>query len=487
MPHENRETLRNTQEQQLLLDYEAVHKDIGPELHSVYNDTAYQICGILHDTEPEFDLAECSRQVAENLDAHAVSYGQLLEAQTVSYVIATFPTDDVEDQVKSPSRYIKEHGFTSSMRPQLRVAKTDAIASVKSSIIEALETDTTRQTTQSEVDTEEIEERVIAARQAQIDKIRETAELVKALSPEIISLKAKVLGRVLSSAYGIKDQTPELDKDEFKIVNVMNQFRDQLNSFNQGYGPIVRAVTEELKATVETRMNHAISPYYLSIIAKHAETLPEEVEKAYSHTARRGVIYKPGTKDEATDSSTETIRQQAEPTIKNGSIGTIEQPFSWAEGDELELSIQYDSNSGVVYCKALPKWARDISDDIRIEKITRQTLDRMWTQVVRIEASNPNGTNYYIKKVDDINSEDFDDFLILGFGNTTPNAKRIYYAKTTCERFDDIALLAAEKDIEPDTPLLILLSETDKANQLATYAGFGVKRASAKARNVGAI
>jgi hypothetical protein len=226
------------------------------------------------------------------------------------------------------------------------------------------------------------------------------------------------------------------------------------------------------------------------------QILASELPIAYELAAQNGPNYRPQRKDglkeeiehRATTPADSTEQQTKEiNTPKTTQLGTVENPFPWASDEALEVSALKAPEGNVLFCEAMSPKARNISDRLRGQKQNRKDFASFWGKVKEIEAGNHASSHNNINRVHFVSSENFDGLTILRYGTVGANARRLYYIKTYAEKYPHIAKMATEQDIDPSTPLLILIAETDKANQIKILGDFGITKSIAKAGNAGSI
>ena len=478
------------------LDFEELYKELALYIRLERNNVTEGIEKTLRGEVVPFDEQACVEQTQEQLAAVAHEEATIVKNHHITAVRCVFPEPQIAATLDTPKQFLKRNSLDGSYRPQLRQAQADTIATSRTRLTASLQEDNSAELLGTGISDEDLLEVIREYRGRSIEAVRAAIEEVNTILPKH-ELPPLSIQSLLLQAAGLDGQhTLGLleDKEQTRDFNyALNRLWRALTDYASGPRFISNQAASYFEQEVKGYVRESLQPHYSAVLASEIEVLSDELTEAYERTTGKGLAYKPvaakGKKSSPgklnANPATSLEGKQRE---KMQHIGTLEDAFPWlSEGTHTDFYTVFDGKNTLIACKALPPAAIEISQRVRSKRLpTGNTFDNMWEQVQLMECANP----YSVQgsgKINGITADHLKDLVITSYGNNSPNAKRIYYAKTNGKQFDNVADFLAAHGVNLDDILLILLGETDKANQLRTYYNFGVKRAIARSRNVGSI
>lgn len=484
-----------------------IHRELWPQLHSFQIEDAAEICYLLGSDQLPLDPGVCGAYAQTAL----VERGRLLTQQqkrrAAAEVLQNYPDDYLEDRsLPSPKQYCKERGLSGTTRANLKNVQANIISHSKAKLSEDLKAggleDCELGITDSDID--DSVEKFLADRD---DELRAHITRLKTLLPEQDAEKgAHGFGHLMIRLAGfykelprfvVPPKTPEAERQTLASFRELKKALKAYAKVNESsVGQAVSQLFEPQLA--ETLYNH-FRGVYEEIAYDQASELCETIEEAFETAIQNSPTHqKPSPVDSpakksssikeladqpATTPASELSRQ----AIEISELGSIDLKLSWCPDSNFNISLMRQNGSALLFFTAMPSKASAISQKLREQQPAADSFDQMWEQARRIELSNIHGTHSYINKVKNVTREGLRDLIILRSGNIQRNAKRLYYAKTTADRYPELAKLASDSGLTGNMPILILVGETDKANQLRLFGDFGISRVAAKAGKAGSV
>lgn len=456
---------------------------------------ASDVYQMLREKPQLYDAEYCFNEIRTSFTDHVTKEVADIRNQYTAEIRAQFPSTEIKElKTKTPKRYMAQHGLSGTYRPQLREAQTSAFKESKSRLLDAFAEDTAESLLGPLVSDEDLVEYIQAARAQTITEIRETVEALKTLLPKqkINPHSTEALVLQLKGYSGEYKLDPLRDEsEEHAFQDLINRLRNNVRNYAKGSKYVIETVLASITGSLGSQISDTLHPHYQALIDSEVEVLSHKLTVAYDSAVRGGSAYiapekaSTHTADKKTPKSSTMPEKEAQGDYH---LTTIVDAFPWSEGNATEIRVDRSGGSDIVYCTALPQSAAAISDNLRKKHGPNgPEFERIWKHVRALEATSNNGAIPNPNKVHSVTNEYFAEQMILGYGNSSPNAKRIYYVRSTCDQYPSITQAAEAAGINQDATLLILVAETDKANQLRTYHDFGIGRAAARNYNVGAV
>jgi hypothetical protein len=487
MPHET------LQPYEFELNLDAIHEELHFELHFEPNEDTRRICQLTEKSSPPFDDAACLERIHEAIDAYTQNQASVIKHSFAQSVLTGFPDGKTVEALETPSKYIARNNLSTSFRPQLREAQSKTIEQSKTNLTNTIQEDDSPYLLNATISDEELLDDIQTYKKMITDEVINAATNVKeSVTGEQVKLSVLGILKVLeigkTGAWIYKEGVGP--KEIAAQKSAFLRLRQALNCYHNSEEKIAKLVSDKYHATIDDYLKDVLGQHYRAIVTDEIEILHYNLPRAYERASKRGrTNHMPVIEEDEDTLNIPKLMPSSEITniIEEIDLGEVDSPFPWLKNAPIELTLMQNADTSLIYCTALPANAQTISERLRKKYPPNQkAFNRLWEQVKQIELSNATGTQDYINKVETLNNH-YRDVAVLGFGNNAPNAKRVYYVKTTCARYPTIKEMTDIYEIDPSTTLIILVSETDKANQIKTFAGFGWNRAQARARNVGAI
>lgn len=481
-----------------IVDFYHLHRvELGAQLHKYPNDLTLEVCELFDELEANgrpLDYGKIYDDVQSGLLQVAADEAQAVKNEYAFHTRTSFLDD--AGCLESPSRYLKRHGLPTNLRPQLRQVKDETTDSLRKEVVEQISSTALPYHLSSSVSAQEILE-VIATQEKDLqDEVNGNISRVQETMPSPRSAEFAIAGvaLMLSGVQGAYLNDPEKRRGIFEIEKSVRALITSLKKCASPETHIASRVIQELETLVRDDVRSTYSLHYISIINAAKKAAPSKLEHAYDLSTQQGSQYakasdtpqNTGDENQKIKSVPKEASQSEQVSTKTRLLGDVEVDIPWTNSNTLTLHSLEDSQGQIIFGKALLPVAESISSILRQDQVHRIAFDRAWEQARRIELSHAAGIHPYISKVAS-RTDSLSDVLVLRYGNIAPNARRTYYVKTTVSKYPEITEQLAQVGISPNTPLLLLVGETDKGNQIELYKGFGFTRSQARAKNVGKI
>ncbi len=461
-------------------------KLLGAQLAHSRHDLAAELLLVL-DTAPEpYSDIDVAQAALDRLNGQAATTADKAHPDVADDVADHYPDSYLLNGPPTPRRYMRANGLPGAARLRLNDAHEEVIAQSKVNLRAELDTD---RRSGSHVDhgvtLDSTQVALPVVKQRIADRIETAAATIQELLPRT---RTRILASRLLSGAGIDlHPMPLHEIGGASAANLNRAFGELIAVFGslaRGHDLIVEGLVEHLKPTLDATVRGNLRHRYERIATVHAnEVLPDLLELAYdaaaydqAETAQIGAASDQGIPAETEPGDAGTAETEAEAVTepKRRVIGALDSPFEWAPGREVAVSIAERDGVAVLYCQALADTATKISGRLRSSSRDYADLfDALWSRTINLQLARVHGANGYRSIVVGITSSQFSELEVHKFGNIGPNAKRIYYLATTVKKFTAVAELADASGVNPDTPLMILVGETDKKYQPALLRNFG--------------
>ena len=449
---------------------------------------ADKVQALLAEPLAPFDDQACLDRVGELITGMRDEQVANLKAEFNVRVQQTYPAGpDDTPPLKSPNRFLKRNGLDSSFRPQLRQAQADTIDTSRARLIDTIAADTSHEGYTAAVDDTRVLEDLHTYRQGLMDEVKNTSEAISALLPTGPWLHSSTLEK---TAIVLGVRIPEDAKEVRALNSALLKLRTTLAMLKQDEGAIAETISQKYLPNIVSHITEQLIEQYEGVELDFLRVLPTELEAAYRQAVQTGQLYRPTPKpvdvlplpvvDEDLDSTTETTSE----VIK---LGEITSPFPWLKDQTVNIHFLRHNGNSILFCEAMSPAATSISQELRARKQYGDELDRLWNRVKDVESSGNEAAQGYSQRAFGVSDEAYKNVSVLYYGNIGPNARRIYYVKTNMEKYEPVQQLAMDAGLEAQLPLLILIGETDKANQLKLLGTLGISRQEAKAHGAGSI
>lgn len=481
------------------LNIRQLQDELALQLHLYPTELTIEISSLMAFTPDSFDLSDGIDQAKTLLDQERSAYilSSRAEAQGGAQSI-----EIAEDEFEGPKRYIKRRGLNNSLKPELRKARDTAINAAKNKIAERIGQEIKPGNYEIPVNEAILQE---SADDYMIDRYRtvtEAVESVKQVMPEreldpssIIYLRVR--------HYGFSgEKTIDRPVDEDDVAERTKALAALKNALvNLRWAAQDSHVSSHLanthRADYLSMVDALLQQDYARIAQEELAGLPEAIERAYAAAAHIGPLYvpqRPPENDIITVKGPSQGNEPPETTEKAPNaetiqvLGSIENVFSWSNEEELEISLMQTPEGKILFCTAMSPNALEISEKLRRDKRSALDFNSTWNQILKTELAGSAIKSKNIKSKNAAASKDlYDGHSIVYYRRIGPNARRSYYIRTPVEKYPEIENFADSHSLNTSLPMIVLIAETDKANQLRTLADFGVDPADAKSRRAGSI
>jgi hypothetical protein len=476
-----------------------LREELALQLHLYPTTLSIEISDLMAVTPDSFDLQGGLNQAKTLLDQERNTYivSSRGEAQGRAQSI-----EIAEEEFEGPKRYIKRRGLNNSLKPELREARDAAIKAAKDRIAARIGQEIKPENYEIPVNEAVLQESANDYMTERYRTVTGAVESVKHAMPEREVDPNSIIYRRVRH-YGFSGEKtidgPVDEEDAAERTKALTALKNAL--VNLRWAAQNRHVASHLvnahRAAHISMIDALLQQDYARIAEEELAGLPEEIERAYAVAARIGPLYIPQIpaqkdtvpeedplQDQKPPQATEKISQ--EETIQK--LGRVENIFSWSNGEELEISHMRTSEGEILFCTAMSSNALEISQKLRKDKKSAVDFNSIWGQILKIELSGSAIKSKNIRSTNAAASKEIcDGHSLIYYRKIGPNARRSYYIKTTLDKYPSIEQFIRSKGYDPTTPLVVLLAETDKVNQLRTLAHFGVDPAHAKNRGAGSI
>ncbi len=490
----------NHTEQTEELDLQSIMHDISIYLYFVPGSNTNSIIKMLSENHeaPPFDMAQCVDDVRTNISQVVHDETAIARGSFIANVVNYFPEQDTGN-LPTPKRYCKDNVLDGSYRPQLRDTQAECFAESRQALAHAAQEDPL--VPDYAVDETAIIEAIRSIRSEAAQNILETQEEIQGTIPlglstvsAIVEFSARknALKSLQNNSGGIGGTTSPERERALKALSF--RLKQDLATYLAPESKIGAIVAQHFEPGTRQHAREFLSEYYQSLKAAEESLLEEKLLYAYKNSVTSGNAYVPQENSDVTaDKNTEarplTVAEEVKEVHVNEeeliSLGTILEVFPWMNGTDVELYAMKHGGKSLVFCSALPKSNEIISQKVRTkDPLAAKSFDSLWQQAVKTELANLSSSHPHIKYV---KNTDFNDgMLLLNYRQGhSPNANRIYYAKTTCAQYPEIAEKVQAQNIDDNTQLLLLIGETDKANQIRLLCNLGISRSQLRAGNAG--
>lgn len=520
------------------LSFAQIREDIAPQLYCF--NTAYtdELHAMLTQEPEEVDITACVEELKTLIHEQSIVRSIDAKRSISDKVTRDYPDSYSEAvSIETPKQYLKRSCADTSTRPLLRAARESAIQTSKTTLESRIAADSTHREFQVEHPDEQLEElvrhKISQTKQAALDTVDfihdiyppkkaclkdAMDDVYENLPPSINQKKAidNFKPVIIDGDNGTlhPDQLVVTDSTVCRYVTMpattvhLNQIENafyKLNSDLSRYTnlspeSVAQAICKEFPIVLNEKQEAHLTHSLANIVMEELEILDQDIRSAYDKVPRKGrqpktspiaALHK-NKKNTVADRAEHLIAEEDGPQyieIETTKLCDVALNLPWCDQQEYEVKLMKQNGHELLFAAAMPPRAVAISKDLRhkTDAENGKSFDRMWQQIRLTELTNPNGTHAYIKKVKDADPDLYRDIVVLGTGNRTSNAKRIYYGKTSAARFAPLLEMVTQKGLDTDINILFLLAETDKQNQIDIYKGFGLSQAQARAQNVGSV
>lgn len=482
------------------LTFDGIHTALDAQLHTFQITDASEICQLLHREPKPLNLELCATYVKAKMIELGRSLTPGQRSHAAREVLNAYPDEYLMEPLPTPRQYCKENDLNGTVRANLRTVFSTTVDESRKELSEDFEAGDFEDCGLGLSD-EEIMAYVQDFVEGRDDELRQQVDYIKEIFPEkepSSSLTSRIGGIVLRRDERPEAIKPKTSKEAGLIESALFRLKQLLEQqLNQSEADVADLICAKLEPALTERLSDHFRGIYDELASEYASELGTDVEEAF-HAARgkdkhislsERLRLRQEAEDDQTEPEEEVSADQATETTDNGlriiKLGETTVDLGWAEGDTFEVSLMRENGNALMFLTAMSPKAGSISEAVRKQKADAAIFDRLWRQARQIELSNARGVHPYIDNVKNISRSSLKDLLVLKFGNLQHNAKRVYYAKTTVDRYAPLANMIEGQGLESNLPLLIRIGETDKAHQIQLYGDFGITRP--RAHGVGSV
>lgn len=483
------------------LTFDGIHTRLDAQLHTFQITDASEICQLLHREPKPLNLELCATYVKAKMIELGRSLTPGQRSHAANEVLGAYPDEYLMEPLPTPRQYCKENDLNGTVRANLRTVFSTTVDNSRKELSEDFEAGDFEDCGLGLSD-EEIMARVEEFVEGRDDELRRQVDYVKEIFPEkepSNSLTSRIGGIVLRREERRPEAIrPETSKEAGLIESALFRLKQLLEQqLNQGEADVADIICAELEPALTERLSDHFRGIYDELASEYASELGADVEEAF-HASRGkdkhiSLSERLRLRQEAEDDQTEaeeevSADQTTEATdhrLRVSNLGEAAVDFGWSQDEAFEVSLMRENGNALMFLTAMSPKAGSISEAVRKQKADAAIFDRLWRQARQIELSNARGVHPYIDNVKNISRSSLEDLLVLKFGNLQHNAKRVYYVKTTVDRYAPLAAMVEGQGLEGNLPLLIRIGETDKAHQIQLYGDFGITRP--RAHGVGSV
>ncbi|HEY4161185.1 MAG TPA: hypothetical protein VGM08_03930 [Candidatus Saccharimonadales bacterium] len=381
-------------------------------------------------------------------------------------------------RMKKENREVQE----SVLRSRLIAAREGAVDESKDRLVAAIEADTTHE--------EPVSEKTI------IDSLQTLLEDTQGqLASSVLTLerasgsRLRHIGRTFlteltarpSQSCGTEETTThilrltELIKDPVKFaeMNATCVAHGRVPALDESYAGLTRAALAVLPDEIEAAYKRVISTVMLA--TELVQTSPPATTPEVELTEQTA----------PEPEATRQVDQKAEVIEQVGPheeiLGSVEGHFPWETSEPVEISLFTMNGSSILFADAMQPADKALSLKVR-KHDPRGEFDAGLRKIRLIELSG-NATSHSQIRIAE--RDGFHGLTMCSLRYTGRNARRTYYIRTRLGQFSGIMTQLNDSRISADTPLMLLMAETDKHNQIKTLFHFGMPLRGARHSGAG--
>lgn len=455
------------------------------------NADAKEAAGLLLElTEHRLTFKGCIERVRSGIAKTAKDQAQAVKGQFSTQVHGSYPAGSEDAPgVMSPKRFIRENDLDGRIRPELREAQAGAIKTSRDGLVSAIEKDdisekATPDITDAEIEADIIEE-VNARMNTLLERTTEVVELMPAVEIPLNRLGSHALRMMhYQNPIAVKSiALPASRRERAQLDGAIYAIKTILGELLDSEKTVARAITCRYEEQIREHVSSVLIGRYEELESVALAALPAQVEAAYAEAAHLGPQYEPQAKPDELDEPDDEpaggvddelpAEAEAKETIH---LGEIDSPFPWAPSKKTHIFLIRKGGSSMLFCEGMSDAADAISDQLRVQSENREDFDRSWEFVKEAEINGIGLNHGNINRVKDQSAAAYDGVSVLYYGSPGRNARRIYYVKVPVSKYPPIGKLAEQAGLDADTPILVLVAETDKAKQLKILHELGIPR-----------
>lgn len=470
-------------ESQSSIDFALVHNELGPILDVAKYPSANQLMRIAS-REVDFDVTACGIRAQDELERQGVISGVEFNAEYRQKIKEDYPKEfDPKKKIESPLHYTKRHSLDGGRRKKLKEYYNAQAKSSGEELSQRIANDEGNLQFIHPVSTDVLEDTIREIVGETNNGIVEYVELIKSLVPEPVEPK---LGSI---AIFRMFRKPKEEQPNPQITEAIKELTSVMESAQIGT-PAFAAIAanrhvEEYKKGVRSQLEQKYDQFTAESIAGLESTLIIGYESISRHqaspkTKKSEDLITPEKIIEPLKSKEETQESEQLKELKEVSIGRVLNPFPWIKNGAPKFYKVTNGDETIVYCKGFTSMKnRAISRKIRSQSRAANKFSSIVQKIKQVELE---GNSMNHPQISSVKYANFNDLTIRYFKNFSAHAGRAYYTVANVGRFKSVKKLAEKHDISPETPLVILLAETDKSNQPKVYADFGMAGRVGKSR-----
>lgn len=468
-------------------DLSPIHDRLMPYLQTYPGLESEDLQEALQETGSPIPDEEVLSEAEERINRVTAQFAQTETRLLVAETISRYPEAFLSQPLLTPSRYIRENGLSTDKRPALRSAYERTIKLAKEDLKSTIDDSDISEVLDSGLTDTELKESIEQSEREVVRHIEYLANDVES----VLKLRSSIH---ISSTAGwlavLKEPAAfaheRVDPDSIvHLHKTMVQLTELIRDFHGNKETVISGTVDQLTARIKTDISSPLYEYLDSLATEHADTLfPHALETEYRKAARqkRPTTKKVSLQPEPTLDIHDTESPQERMTRRQ-EIGTVQHPFESAPED-VPVTILAENGYSLVVFEAFSATARSVSAIIRRNKTLAIRLDADREYLEQLVLTGNDMGSSTIKRVR-LSSDPAQGMSIYRYGNSQPNAHRLYFAKTIASRIPE--LMRLEYELDAATPTLIHLAETDKAHQLDIFKSFNVGRRQARAGGAGSI
>lgn len=491
------EFIGNDEPQLAVVDHGYVYERLKLLLAFYEHPASNQLRSVLETAERPVLVPEVVAGADIRLQECAEETARLRADKVAEAVLAVYPDDFLSESLITPRQYIRSNNLEPNRRHLLTQAKVSVVDKSTQELRTAMHEDEQEyQQYDHGINDATLHDGVnkaVGELQAEVDMLLDG--LNAEMPDSVLRFKRMIehlesIGLPLGIGYCGEDGR-NYSINRANVNRMLGDLTEILTGLSAGPELVIGRLVQRFRGQVESNVEQYLKDRYERLASIAADQrLPILLNKAYAKVAGQEYAYVSLREQERQESSmpqvTLELPVQEAPKVANGdfeidSIGTVQSPFAWLPDTKVSMQLVSAGGEHMLFCEALGSTAQSITNALRREAATRKTFDSLRERFLRIEITDPNGRHPHIQRLHGSLNQDYQDLIIHKFGNIGANAK------TNVERYAEIAELARDYGLPETTTLLILVGETDKANQLKLFGSFGIDRATARSQNAGSV
>jgi len=398
---------------------------------------------------------------------------------------------DADDVIVSPRQFQKTHTLDGNMRVHLKDAYSDHLSASKASLLDAVQATRPREVVAVDIAEVQVEDCVVdLAKDLQL-QIEGAVTRLEALMPRLTD-RTHMFKQAARLAIGRAAKViavENLDVDPEQLNTALDTLSELLIFARGGSDILGKAASDYFKHDAAEATKEQLADHFTALAKKAAAGLAVSINEAYEDVRARRPVHQPAfaelkleavDTDEATpdteeESDTSANVEMRTDNVEEMSLGLIESPFPWLKDEKIEPIVVSKNGQSLIFIDGMWSAAKTLSENLRTTSEVGKKFPQVQQRIQEIVLSNADHQNPRIRPAGK-RGRGFHGLTVCYYTDSRPNAGQTYYTKTSVGQYPELAELAAEAGLAANTPVVILLAETDINHQATVLRFLGAKK-----------